>query len=201
MKELPKSWREETNSLEEVGDSDPELAEGNEILAMSPMDANKCSILNDLITVNSWHGDITQNQREKTLDAFHTGKVNIRVATDVAAPGLDVPNIDLVIRYNIRNDPESSVAIPIYSDQQMCLFVKEQGPLALSAALAHIPPNHSLLTWSENITTGYMSGMVCYPEFPKLVARNKQMPSKKLLMVVLILTSGSSGMWLYHESS
>ncbi|CAK9273918.1 unnamed protein product [Sphagnum jensenii] len=109
MKELPKSWREETNSLEEVGDSDPELAEGNEILAMSPMDANKCSILNDLIT----------NQREKTLDAFHKGKVNIRVATDVAAPGLNVPNIDLVIHYNIRNDPESSVAIPIYSDQQM----------------------------------------------------------------------------------
>jgi hypothetical protein len=35
-------------------------------------------------------------------------------------------------------------------------------------------------TGSENITTGYMSGMVCCPAFPKLVARNKQMPSKKL---------------------
>ncbi len=51
-------------------------------------------------------------------------------------------------------------------------------------------------TGSENITTGYMLGMVCWPAFPKLVARNKQMPSKMLLMVVLILTSGSSRMWV-----
>jgi hypothetical protein len=49
-----------------------------------------------IIGCEAWHGDITQNQREKTLDAFHKGKVNIRVATDVAAHGLNVPNIDLV---------------------------------------------------------------------------------------------------------
>lgn len=49
-----------------------------------------------IIGCEAWHGDITQNQREKTLDAFHKGKVNIRVATDVAPPGLNVPNIDLV---------------------------------------------------------------------------------------------------------
>ncbi|CAM6027055.1 unnamed protein product [Sphagnum balticum] len=76
----------------DVGDSDLELAEGNQILAMSPMDANKCSILNDLIA----------NQREKTLDAFHKGKVNIRVATDVATRGLNVPNIDLQMR-SVKN--------------------------------------------------------------------------------------------------
>ena len=42
------------------------------------------------------HGDITQNQREKTLAAFREGRFSVLVATDVAARGLDIPNVDLV---------------------------------------------------------------------------------------------------------
>lgn len=42
------------------------------------------------------HGDISQAQRERTLDGFRQGRFNVLVATDVAARGLDVPNVDLV---------------------------------------------------------------------------------------------------------
>lgn len=42
------------------------------------------------------HGDISQNQRERTLGGFRDGRFNVLVATDVAARGLDVPNVDLV---------------------------------------------------------------------------------------------------------
>jgi ATP-dependent RNA helicase DDX21 len=42
------------------------------------------------------HGDITQNQREKTLASFRDGNFSVLVATDVAARGLDIPNVDLV---------------------------------------------------------------------------------------------------------
>jgi len=42
------------------------------------------------------HGDISQSQRERTLAGFRDGHFNILVATDVAARGLDVPNVDLV---------------------------------------------------------------------------------------------------------
>ena len=42
------------------------------------------------------HGDITQNQREKTLGSFRDGNFSVLVATDVAARGLDIPNVDLV---------------------------------------------------------------------------------------------------------
>lgn len=42
------------------------------------------------------HGDISQSQRERTLSGFRDGYFNILVATDVAARGLDVPNVDLV---------------------------------------------------------------------------------------------------------
>lgn len=44
------------------------------------------------------HGDINQKQREASINAFKSGKVNVLVATDVAARGLDIPMIDLVIQ-------------------------------------------------------------------------------------------------------
>lgn len=48
------------------------------------------------------HGDISQNQRERTLSGFRDGRFNILVATDVAARGLDIPNVDLVSDLKIR---------------------------------------------------------------------------------------------------
>lgn len=44
------------------------------------------------------HGDINQKQREASIEAFKAGKVNVLVATDVAARGLDIPMVDLVIQ-------------------------------------------------------------------------------------------------------
>lgn len=44
------------------------------------------------------HGDINQKQREASIEAFKSGKVNVLVATDVAARGLDIPMVDLVIQ-------------------------------------------------------------------------------------------------------
>lgn len=53
------------------------------------------------------HGDIAQNQREKTLGRFRTGDVTVLIATDVAARGLDIPNVDLVVHYDPPSDSES----------------------------------------------------------------------------------------------
>ncbi|WWD20067.1 ATP-dependent RNA helicase DBP3 [Kwoniella shandongensis] len=47
--------------------------------------------------VGALHGDMTQDARFKALDAFKTGKQNVLVATDVAARGLDIPDVGLVI--------------------------------------------------------------------------------------------------------
>lgn len=55
------------------------------------------------------HGDITQAQREMTLDKFKKRIINILVATDVAARGLDVANLTHVINYSLPQDPESYV--------------------------------------------------------------------------------------------
>jgi ATP-dependent RNA helicase DeaD len=55
------------------------------------------------------HGDISQNHRETTLKRFKNKKVNILIATDVAARGIDVNDLSHVINYAIPQDPESYV--------------------------------------------------------------------------------------------
>lgn len=51
------------------------------------------------------HGDLSQPQRERALNAFRKGRANILVATDVAARGIDVPGIKLVINYDFPDEP------------------------------------------------------------------------------------------------
>ncbi len=55
------------------------------------------------------HGDLSQGQREKVLTKFREKQINILVATDVAARGIDVDNLTHVINYALPQDPESYV--------------------------------------------------------------------------------------------
>ena len=55
------------------------------------------------------HGDITQQMRERVLKRFREGAVEILVATDVAARGLDIEEIDIVFNYDLPTDPEDYV--------------------------------------------------------------------------------------------
>ncbi|MCX8514055.1 MAG: DEAD/DEAH box helicase [Burkholderiales bacterium] len=55
------------------------------------------------------HGDISQPIRNKTLAAFKSQTINILVATDVAARGIDVNNLTHVINYSVPTEPESYV--------------------------------------------------------------------------------------------
>lgn len=55
------------------------------------------------------HGDLAQSQRERALGAFRAGRVGVLVATDVAARGLDIPEVDLVVQYHLPQDHESYI--------------------------------------------------------------------------------------------
>ena len=55
------------------------------------------------------NGDIAQNQRERVIDSLKDGRLDIVVATDVAARGLDVPRITHVFNVDMPYDPESYV--------------------------------------------------------------------------------------------
>ena len=52
------------------------------------------------------HGDIPQKNREKTLKDFRAGKMQILVATDVAARGLDIDDVDAVFNYDVPDEQE-----------------------------------------------------------------------------------------------
>ncbi|MDB5266245.1 MAG: box helicase, ATP-dependent helicase RhlE [Parcubacteria group bacterium] len=53
------------------------------------------------LSADSIHGDKSQGQRQRALDAFKQNKIRILVATDVAARGLDIPKVSHVINYDV----------------------------------------------------------------------------------------------------
>ncbi|XP_059664890.1 DEAD-box ATP-dependent RNA helicase 53, mitochondrial-like [Cornus florida] len=150
-------------TIDLVGDSDKKLADGISLYAIESGVYEKPSIIGPLIDEHAkggkcivftqtkrdadnlskamnrkykcepLHGDISQNLRERTLSGFRDGHFNVLVATDVAARGLDVPNVDLVIHFELPSTSEGFVhrsgrtgragkkgkAILIYSSHQM----------------------------------------------------------------------------------
>ena len=63
----------------------------------------------DGINAEAIHGNKSQGQRERTLNAFRNGKVRVLIATDIAARGIDVDGISHVVNYDLPNVPESYV--------------------------------------------------------------------------------------------
>ena len=59
--------------------------------------------------VGAVHGDLGQKSREKALQAFRSGQVDILVATDIAARGIDVDDVTHVINYQVPDDPMTFV--------------------------------------------------------------------------------------------
>ncbi|KAF8105418.1 hypothetical protein N665_0157s0009 [Sinapis alba] len=139
VKKLARKYLDNPLNIDLVGDNDEKLAEGIKLYAISATSTSKRTILSDLITVyakggktivftqtkrdadevslalsnsiatEALHGDISQHQRERTLNGFRQGKFTVLVATDVASRGLDIPNVDLVIHYELPNDSETFV--------------------------------------------------------------------------------------------
>ena len=58
------------------------------------------------ISAEAIHGDIQQRIREKTLNEFKDGKLTVLVATDVAARGLDIDDVDVVFNYDVPDEIE-----------------------------------------------------------------------------------------------
>ncbi|KAG8061608.1 hypothetical protein GUJ93_ZPchr0003g17128 [Zizania palustris] len=139
VKKLSRRYLNNPLTIDLVGDQDEKLAEGIKLYAIPLTGTSKRTVLSDLITVyakggktivftrtkrdadevslaltnsiasEALHGDISQHQRERTLNGFRQGKFTVLVATDVAARGLDIPNVDLIIHYELPNDPETFV--------------------------------------------------------------------------------------------
>tara|TARA_B100000767_G_scaffold269597_1_gene291680 strand:+ start:865 stop:2133 length:1269 start_codon:yes stop_codon:yes gene_type:complete len=89
---------------------DPEM---NQVLVFSRTKHGADRIVRNLrkkdINSAAIHGDKSQNQRQRALKEFKQGKVNILVATDIAARGIDIDKLRHVLNYDIPNESETYV--------------------------------------------------------------------------------------------
>jgi len=61
------------------------------------------------IDAETIHGDVDQKDRFLVMDRFKTGETKILIATDVSARGIDIPNVEFVVNYDIPEQPENYV--------------------------------------------------------------------------------------------
>ena len=66
-------------------------------------------LVSESIGAEAIHGNKSQSQRVRTLASFKNGKTLVLIATDIAARGIDVPGVELVVNYDLPNVPESYV--------------------------------------------------------------------------------------------
>ena len=67
------------------------------------------SLGNSGLNLDAIHGNKSQGQRQRALENFKRGKCFVLVATDIAARGIDVPNVELVVNYDLPDVPETYV--------------------------------------------------------------------------------------------
>ena len=100
-------------------------------------------------SVGGLHGDMSQNARIEALNKFKTGETALLVATDVAARGLDIPNVAAVINYTFpltiedyihrigRTGTDQSYFISLFH----CLRLSPSPPLRGSDSSFHVYPH------------------------------------------------------------
>ncbi len=79
--------------------------------------ANTKRVVDDIVdgllargyAVDRLHGDMPQTLRERVMDSFRRGNLNVLVATDIAARGLDIDDVDVVVNFELPRDPEDYV--------------------------------------------------------------------------------------------
>ncbi|KAE9614855.1 hypothetical protein Lal_00036083 [Lupinus albus] len=136
IKDITRKYLKNPLTVDLVGDSDQKLADGISLYSIATDSYVKAGTLGPLVKEHAkggkcivftqtkrdadrlsyamakslqcqaLHGDISQAQRERTLAGFRNGHFNVLVATDVASRGLDIPNVDLVIHYDLPNSSE-----------------------------------------------------------------------------------------------
>ncbi len=99
------------------------------------------------------HGDLEQKDRDRTLVMFANKSVSVLVATDVAARGLDIDNLDAVINYQISRDPEvhvhrigrtgragsKGVALTLIAENEIHRMIKLEDYLKQSIKMEELP--------------------------------------------------------------
>jgi len=108
------------------------------------------------VRANALHGNLNQNQRRRALDEFSTGKTNILVATDIAARGIHVDGLDVVVHFDPPTDPKvyahrsgrtaragaSGTVVTFVEPQQVHDLTRLHSAAGIQAATTGVRPGH-----------------------------------------------------------
>ena len=139
VKQLARKNLVNHHAVDLVGNSKVKLAEGITNVAVTATARQRSTMLADLITLyrsqhaivfvntkreadelvaelgiimkgtEALHGDIPQGAREKILNGFRSGRIPVLIATDVAARGLDIDHVDLVVHHGVPQSVENFI--------------------------------------------------------------------------------------------
>ena len=112
------------------------------------------------ITVSALHGDMDQKERNTTIIRFSNGSINVLVATDVAARGLDIENVETVVNFSLPHQPEvyvhrvgrtgrkgkSGRAISLVGDREKSRLLEVQDLINDQISYCHLPESGTATT-------------------------------------------------------
>ncbi|MGB4235191.1 MAG: DEAD/DEAH box helicase [Methanoregulaceae archaeon] len=155
------------------------------------------------------HGDMNQAQRERVMAKFREGRIDILVATDVAARGIDVPDVDLVVNFDVPQDPEyyihrigrtgragkSGTSFTFVSGREMWKLRDIQRFAKIRIAQQAVPAAHEITLRKAEILTGRVRRMIEEQDLAPATARVQQMmgdeyTSLEVASALLLLLSG-----------
>ncbi|WP_341215513.1 DEAD/DEAH box helicase [uncultured Wocania sp.] len=98
--------RDRYQALKRLSDANPDIF--SVIFCRTKRDTQKVAenLIEDGYSAGALHGDLSQNQRDLVMKSFRNQQIQMLVATDVAARGIDVDDITHVINYQLPDEPE-----------------------------------------------------------------------------------------------
>ncbi|MFL0353552.1 DEAD/DEAH box helicase [Xanthomarina sp. GH4-25] len=98
--------RDRYQALKRLADANPDIF--SVIFCRTKRDTQKVAenLIEDGYSAGALHGDLSQNQRDLVMKSFRNKQIQMLVATDVAARGIDVDDITHVINYQLPDEPE-----------------------------------------------------------------------------------------------
>ena len=98
--------RDRYQALKRLSDANPDIF--SVVFCRTKRDTQKVAenLIEDGYNAGALHGDLSQNQRDMVMKSFRNKQIQMLVATDVAARGIDVDDITHVINYQLPDEPE-----------------------------------------------------------------------------------------------
>jgi len=126
------------------------------------------SLVNQGFKANSIHGNKSQGQRDRALQAFKDGSLKVLVATDVAARGIDIPEVEFVYNFDLPNVPENYV--------HRIGRTARAGASGIAIAFCAMPEMKDLIAIEKKLNSSIdVAGGVRWEKVPEeLVKRNRQ---------------------------